>query len=185
MAYVYPVIVGFAPDGKPDAPWLYPTSNPHVTGHQIYHSDLGNRKYQEWLTNALSQFYEALDLGGYSFDGVFMGDANKHNSTTYGQWTGWMTVLAALRARHPDMVIDNRLSAHAYGPWQTVSGSYSEPIAGDENPETYGIPIPTLRTDHVAADNLRRVNYWYRQENLLPMSRIPGECLHVRVSVLS
>lgn len=52
-----------------------------------------------------------------------------------------MSVLATLRARHPEMVIDNRLSAHAYGPWQTISGSYSEPIAGDENPETYGIPV--------------------------------------------
>lgn len=38
--------------------------------------------------------------------------------------------------------------------------------------------VPTLRTDHVAADNLRRVNYWYRQENLLPMSRIPGFFSH-------
>lgn len=34
--------------------------------------------------------------------------------------------------------------------------------------------MPSLRTDHVAADNLRRVNYWYRQGSLLPMARVPG-----------
>ena len=34
--------------------------------------------------------------------------------------------------------------------------------------------MPSLRTDHVAADNLRRVNYWYRHGSLLPMQRIPG-----------
>lgn len=31
-----------------------------------------------------------------------------------------------------------------------------------------------LRTDHVAGDNLRRVNYWYRHGSLLPMARVPG-----------
>ena len=34
--YVYPVIVGFAPDGA-DAEdlWLFNSSNPHVSGHQV------------------------------------------------------------------------------------------------------------------------------------------------------
>lgn len=177
MAYVYPIIVGFAPMG-PDTPWIYPTTNPHVKGHQIHHCDLGNVLYQRWLANALSQFYTAFGLGGFSFDGVFIGDANGHNSTTYGQWKGWMWVLAELRARHPEIVMDNRLSAHAYGPWYQLSGSYSEPIAGDENPETYGIPVPSTHADHVAGDNLRRVNYWYRQASLLPMQRIPGFFSH-------
>ena len=45
--------------------------------------------------------------------------------------------------------MDNRLSAHALGPWHQVAGSYSEPIAGDENPETYPVPIASLHTDHV------------------------------------
>ena len=26
-----------------------------------------------------------------------------------------------------------------------------------------GIQVPNLHTDHMAADNVRRVNYWYRQ----------------------
>ena len=115
---------------------------------------------------------------GFSFDGVFIGDSNKHNSTSYSQWQGWMTVLAGLRTLHPEIVIDNRLSAHAYGPWYQLAGSYSEPIAGDENPETYGIPVPSLKTDHVAADNMRRVNLWYRNTALFPMERIPGFAFH-------
>ena len=85
-----------------------------------------------------------------------------------------MQVLEGLKRLHPGIVIDNRLSAHGLGPWHMLAGSYDEPIAGDENPETYGIPVPSLRTDHVAADNLRRVNYWYRHGTLLPMVRVPG-----------
>ena len=92
----------------------------------------------------------------------------------YAQWRGWANVLEGLKRLHPEIVIDNRLSAHGLGPWHMLAGSYDEPIAGDENPETYGIPVPSLRTDHVAADNLRRVNYWYRQGSLLPMARVPG-----------
>ena len=42
----------------------------------------------------------------------------------------------------------------------------------------YGIPVPSLRTDHVSADDMRRVNYWYRQSALLPMERIPGFAFH-------
>jgi len=55
-----------------------------------------------------------------------------------------------------------------------LAGSYDEPIAGDENPETYGIPVTSTSTDHVAADNLRRVNLWYMQGSMMPMERIPG-----------
>jgi hypothetical protein len=59
-----------------------------------------------------------------------------------------------------------------------TSGSYAEPIAGDENPETYGVPINSLHTDHVAADNTRRVNYIYAAQQYLPPSRIPGFIFH-------
>ena len=85
--------------------------------------------------NETQDFYRGLApaIGGFAFDGVFF---NAPNTTVYAQWRGWMDVLAALRAAFPDMVIDNRLSAHAYGPWYQLSGSYAEPIAGDENPET-------------------------------------------------
>ena len=36
-----------------------------------------------------------------------------------------------------------------------LAGTYDEPIAGDENPESYGIPVPSLHADHIAADNMR------------------------------
>ena len=52
-----------------------------------------------------------------------------------------MNILGAVRAAHPNLVIDHRQTAHAYGPWYHLAGSYAEPIAGDENPETYGVPI--------------------------------------------
>lgn len=157
MPYVYPVIVGYTPEtelgaigpvgvGSADdcgaAPWLYPSRNPHVK-RLTCHSDLGSPEYQAWLIKALSSFHTTFEQyhGGYAFDGVFLGEAKNH--TLYAQWRGWANVLEALRKLHPDLVIDNRLSAHALGPWHMLAGSYDEPIAGDENPETYGIPVPS------------------------------------------
>lgn len=58
----------------------------------------------------------------------------------------------------------------------------SEPIAGDENPESYGAAgeggVPSLSTDGVLANNLRRVNYVYRNGQLMPNARIPGFMSH-------
>jgi hypothetical protein len=51
-----------------------------------------------------------------------------------------MRILAALRAEYPDMVMDHRQTAHIWGPWYQLAGSYLEPIAGDENPETLVVP---------------------------------------------
>ena len=173
MAYVYPIIVGYDPSGGgedrgsgrlPDdncthQSWLYPSKNPHVD-RLTCHSDLGSPEYQAWLVKALDAFYTVFGdyCGGFAFDGVFLGETHVH--TNYAQWRGWANVLQNLKRLHPDIVIDNRLSAHALGPWHMIAGSYDEPIAGDENPETYGIPVTSIRTDHVAADNMRRVNYW-------------------------
>ena len=42
-----------------------------------------------------------------------------------------------------------------------LAGSYAEPLSHDENPETYSIVSPSTHTDHVAADTMRSVNYWY------------------------
>ena len=65
-----------------------------------------------------------------------------------------------------------------FGPWYQLAGSYAEPIAGDENPETYGVPIASLHADHVAADNMRIVNHRYATDQLLPQARIPGFVFH-------
>ena len=51
-----------------------------------------------------------VSSGGYAFDGVFLGEA--HNHTMYAQWRGWANVLEQLKTLHPEIVIDNRLSAH-------------------------------------------------------------------------
>ena len=91
------------------------------------------------------------------WDYTFFDDPREPNQ--YAQWRGWTRVLAALRSRFPAVVMDHRQRAHLYGPWASLAGSYAEPIAGDENPETYGIPIASLHADHVGADNARRVNY--------------------------
>ncbi|KAK7248665.1 hypothetical protein SO694_0004003 [Aureococcus anophagefferens] len=73
--------------------------------------------------------------------------------------------------------MDHRQTNHVWGPWYQLAGSYAEPLAG-ENPETYGVPIANLHADHVAADNLRRVNYAYAAAQLLPPSRVPGFIFH-------
>eukprot|EP00164_Ancoracysta_twista_P016238 GFYU01027154.1.p1 GENE.GFYU01027154.1~~GFYU01027154.1.p1 ORF type:complete len:606 (+),score=229.56 GFYU01027154.1:242-1819(+) len=72
------------------------------------------------------------------------------------------------------MVMDHRQLNHFYGPWIQLPGSYAEPIAGDENPETYGVPIQSLHVDHVAAFNMRRINYIYAEDQLIPAARVPG-----------
>ena len=88
-----------------------------------------------------------------------------------------MRVLALLRSDNPDIVMDHRQTSHLWGPWSHAAGSYTEPIAGDENPESYGAAgqggVPTLSTDAVLANNMRRVNYVFRTRQLEPNVRIP------------
>ena len=141
---MYPIIVGYDPSGNGSSPWLYAASNPHLD-HPIAHTDLAHPALQRWLGQALGDFYDSLGLGGFAFDGVFFGEGDARSSA-YAQWRGWQLILRELKARHPEAVIDNRLSAHALGPWGQLVGTYSEPIAGDENPETYGVPAPSLLT---------------------------------------
>lgn len=93
-----------------------------------------------------------------------------------------MRVLDLLRADHPDIVMDHRQTSHIWGPWAHAAGSYTEPIAGDENPESYGAAgeggVPTLSTDAVLANNMRRVNYVFRTRQLEANVRIPGFMMH-------
>lgn len=161
MAYVYPCLDFVGGSKVPAA----------LMGGSM---DLSNREYQLWLTNTLLAFLEMSGGGGFAWDhGIFAG-----RSKQYAQWRAWMEILQTLRTHYPEMVMDHRQSAHAYGPWYQLAGSYTEPIAGDENPETYGVPIASLHTDHVAADNTRIVNHRYAVDTLLPPSRIPGFIFH-------
>ena len=113
--------------------------------------------------------------GGFAWDhNIYAGDTSKQ----YSQWRAWMRILEKLRQDFPDIVMDHRQTAHMWGPWYQLAGSYTEPIAGDENPETYGVPIASLHTDHVAADNTRIVNHRYADEQLIPAARVPGFMFH-------
>lgn len=130
---------------------------------------------QDWWIVTMNAFLAGSGAGGFAWDhNIYSGD----KALQYQEWRGWMRILAAVRAAHPDMVMDHRQTAHLWGPWYQLAGSYSEPIAGDENPETYGVPIASLHTDHVAADNTRIVNHRYAVEQLLPPSRVPGFIFH-------
>ena len=53
--------------------------------------------------------------------------------------------------------------AHKYGVWYNAVGSYTEPMASDENPETFGASriAPSLSIDHIYADFMRKQNYVY------------------------
>ena len=163
LAYVYPCLLF---EAHPEA-W--------VRGSL----DLSSPGVAEWLAQLLCDFMEATGAGGFAFDhDIFAPEGGGMQPTGYAQWRGWMSVLSRLRARFPDIVIDHRQTAHAWGPWYHLAGSYAEPLAGDENPETYGVLIPSLSADHVAADQLRQVNHVYASQQLIPMRRMPGFVFH-------
>eukprot|EP00040_Diaphanoeca_grandis_P027141 m.153801 g.153801 ORF g.153801 m.153801 type:complete len:1087 (-) comp30851_c1_seq1:41-3301(-) len=162
MAYVYPCL-HFAALSK------------YFVGGGVNILDLSRPEVQDWMISRMTVFMTKTRAGGFAWDhDIYAGDASLH----YAQWRGWMRILGALRESFPEMVMDHRQTAHMWGPWYHLAGSYTEPIAGDENPETYGVPIASLHTDHVAADNTRIVNYKYSALQLLPSSRIPGFVFH-------
>jgi hypothetical protein len=159
LAYAYPCLA-------------FQAQKQHIIGNSL---DISPPEVQDWWIKTMKAFMHKTGSAGFAWDhDIFAGK----ESLRYMQWRGWMRILAALRAEHPDMVMDHRQTAHRWGPWYHPAGSYSEPIAGDENPETYGVPINSLHTDHVAADNTRRVNYIYATQQYLPHARIPGFIFH-------
>jgi hypothetical protein len=135
---------------------------------------------QSYLIDIMSAFVKKAGIGGFAWDhDIFAGNTTaQKDELKYAQWRGWMNICGALRERFPDIVMDHRQTAHRWGPWYQLAGSYAEPIAGDENPESYGVPIPSLHTDHVAGDNTRKINYIYSTQGLLPPARIPGFMFH-------
>jgi len=163
LSYVYPCLP------------FQPLKEYWVAGTSTNTVDLGRPEVQDWYIARMLAFMDKTGAGGWAWDhDIFAGPSN----LKYGQWRGWMRILSVLRAHHPDMVMDHRQTAHAWGPWYQLAGSYTEPIAGDENPETYGVPIASLHTDHVAADNTRIINYKYSVKQLIPPSRVPGFIFH-------
>lgn len=136
---------------------------------------LAEPEVQSYLIGIMSAFLEKTGAGGFAWDhNIFAGDV----SLQYAQWRAWMHILKTVRGKFKDIVMDHRYDSHAWGPWYHLAGSYVEPIAGDENPETYGVRMTSLHTDHVAANNMRHVNYVYSTRQLIPPSRIPGFAFH-------
>jgi len=136
--------------------------------------DLSQPPAAKWLLDTLSAFVTKTGAGGFAWDH----DVMTVPARPYPQWRAWMGILKELRHRFPDIVMDHRQQNHLYGPWYQMSGSYAEPLGSDENPETYGVDIPSLHTDHVAADHLRRINHVYSSLQMLPAVRVPGFMFH-------
>ena len=184
LAYAYPTLPFTGPGAFPvnGEGWLYNKSfdpQPWEVSSNLAAS-IADPAFQEYFAKLLIEFVTATGCGGFAWDYGINGDWRQPN--TYGEWRGWMRILKELRAVHPDVVMDHRQTAHQWGPWYQLAGSYTEPISGDENPESYGAAgqgaVPTLSTDHVLADNLRRVNFVYRARQLIPNHRVPGFMFH-------
>ena len=97
--------------------------------------------FQNYLSDLLIQYCELTECGGYNWDYTFFQDPSYPNQ--YTQWKGWMRVIGLLRDyynKNPNgkygLVMDHRQLNHEYGIWYQLAGSYAEPLASDENPET-------------------------------------------------
>jgi hypothetical protein len=67
-------------------------------------------------------FITVTGAGGFAWDYGINGDWRQ--PSTYAEWKGWMKILSQLRAAHPDIVMDHRQTAHKWGPWYQLAGSY-------------------------------------------------------------
>jgi hypothetical protein len=174
LAYVYPVLAF-----SQNPAWLTTRQappSPSATARQArrLYADLGNRAFQDWLTETLVAFHHRLGLGGYSFDHTFL---NMDGTSRYAQWAGWRRVMEELRRRIPDVVIDGRQAYHLYGPWGWLAGSYPHPTFNDEQPESF-VPFPDLHFDRVSADRERWTAYRYRNYEFTPSELVPGFITH-------
>ena len=71
--------------------------------------------------------------------------------------------------------MDHRYASQFDGPWSWITlNGYTSPLLSDENPETYPILNPSLHTDKISADFMRRGNVELRIEHFAAMDSIPG-----------
>eukprot|EP01084_Bolivina_argentea_P038622 71424_1 len=167
-AYIYPILPLLNPFCN-TTDWLF------VSNNKSY-ATLANIEYQNYLMQLLLAFCNATNCGGFNWDMVYFMDPNCMNE--YSQYKGWMRVIEYLREIIPNIVMDHRQMNRDYGVWYQLAGSYAEPLARDENPETYGIFIPNLHTDNIAADYMRRQTWIYYQSQYQSVYRIPGFIHH-------
>eukprot|EP01060_Flectonema_neradi_P030181 TRINITY_DN431_c14_g1_i1.p1 TRINITY_DN431_c14_g1~~TRINITY_DN431_c14_g1_i1.p1 ORF type:complete len:958 (+),score=168.93 TRINITY_DN431_c14_g1_i1:132-2876(+) len=161
LAYVYPII-------------CFEPLKEYFVGSGGNCVDLSKDYPKDWVLNALVEFYQKAGpgMGGFAWDHGAL--AGNDKNLQYAQWRNWLWIRQELTVKFPGIQMDNRQLAHIWGPWHLLPPSYAEPLAGDENPETYGVPFPSLHTDIVTANVNRRVNLGYMNEMLIPSDRMCG-----------
>ena len=162
LAYVYPSL-----PFKQDPAW---TSWPGGF------ADTGQRSFQDWLLQKLSDFQNATGVGGYCFDYWILGNSGAP-TTPYAQWYGCRRILEQLRLQNPNGVIDGRQQYQGYGAWTWLAGNYPHPLTGDEQPVSFQA-FPDLHWDRVSADRQRYAAWWYRVQNFCPPEILPGYMTH-------
>lgn len=167
VAYVYPSL-GFLQDPE----WTRWTGG-KVGGYAG--ADTGVRSFQDWLLAELVAFAERTGAGGFSFDHWWI--AYDGASSKYAQWYGCRRILAELRRRLPDAVVDGRQQYQWFGPWTWIGGSYPHPTTNDEQPQSFE-NFPDLHFDRVSANRQRWAAYTYRVEQFAPVELVPGYMTH-------
>ncbi len=113
-----------------------------------------------------------VGVGGYAWDYNFFYDSHH---TQYSQWRGWQWIRTELLLALPYLIMDHRYASQYDGPWSWITlNGYTSPLLSDENPETYPILYPSLHTDKISADFMRRGNVELRLEHFASMDSIPG-----------
>ncbi|UJR19343.1 hypothetical protein I4U23_022472 [Adineta vaga] len=165
VPYVYPPL-GYRSEGR-DQAWLYPSIHCRTVC-----ASLASIEFQQYFLQLLIDFAQVTGIGGYAWDYNFFYD---YNHTTYSQWRGWQWIRSELIIALPHLIMDHRYASQFDGPWSWITlNGYTSPLLDDENPETYPILNPTLHTDKVSADFMRRGNVQLRLHHFASMDVIPG-----------
>jgi len=169
MAYAYPTLPFMQ-----DPVWTS-WAKADVGGYRG--ADTGQRGFQDWWVNTLTEFVKATGAGGFSFDHWWIAYDDPAATSKYAQWFGARRILEELRRRVPDIVIDGRQQYMSFGPWTWLAGSYPHPTLTDEQPESF-LAFPDLHTDRVSADRQRFAAWKYRVERFTPPEIMPGYITH-------
>ena len=144
--------------------------------------DTGSRSFQDWFVKKLVDFKKNTGIGGYSFDHWWIAYTDQENSTNkvsskYAQWYGCRRILAELREKCPDILLDGRQQYQWFGPWTMVGGTYPHPFGHDEQPGSFRARAD-LHTDRLSANHIRWVNWRFLMEGFYPLEVVPGYMTH-------
>jgi hypothetical protein len=144
--------------------------------------DTGSRSFQDWFVQKLIDFKKNTGIGGYSFDHWWIAYTDQENSTNkvsskYAQWYGCRRILAELREKSPDILLDGRQQYQWFGPWTMVGGTYPHPFGHDEQPGSFRARAD-LHTDRLSANHVRWVNWRFLMEGFYPLEVVPGYMTH-------